>query len=190
VVAGETLCQLYEVHLTLKAFHQESYREYELEDDTVQSLREHYRRHRGGAGRAVKLERSAERVHADVAEQLRDVIDGSVSTAHQTALGFGVDVAATRRKGGQQAPLALIEIDGPHSLVRSLDPMDAGGVGLGHTSRVRGAAALKRRVLHKLGFHIGVVNEDEWRTMSKSKEKRDFLRELLAKAGVSGDRLL
>lgn len=188
VVAGETLCQLYEIHLTLKAFHQESYREYELEDDTVQSLREHYKRHRGGAARAVKLERSSERVHSDVAEQLRDVIDASVSTGHQMALGFTVDVAATRRKSSQSSPFIFIEIDGPHSLVRSLDPMDA--VGVGHTSRVRGAAALKRRVLQKHGFKVGVVNEDEWRTMSKSKEKREFLRDILVKAGVSDDRLL
>lgn len=188
VVASETLCQLYEIHLTLKAFHQDSYSAYELEDDTVQSLRDHYRKHKGGSGRTTKLERSSERVHADVADILREVIDASISTVHQMSLGFTVDVAATKRRSASSSPYIFIEIDGPHSLVRSLDPMDA--VGVAHTSRVRGASALKRRVLQKHGFRMGVINEDEWRTMSKSREKREFLREILVKAGVSEDRLL
>jgi len=199
VVAGETLCQLYEIHLTLKAFHQDSYSGYELEDDTVQSLRDHYKKHKGGTGRSVKLERSSERVHSDVADVLSEVIDASVSTAFQMSLGFTVDVAATRRKGSSSSPFIFLEIDGPHSLVRSLDPIDSAGnagAGRGHlhdgsaASRVRGAAALKRRVLQRQGFRLGVVGEDEWRTMTKSREKREFLRDILAKAGVSEDRLL
>jgi len=188
VVASETLCQLYEIHLTLKAFHQESYSAYELENDTVQSLRKHYRKHRGGSGRNIKLERSSERLHGDVADILSEVVDASVSTAYQMSLGFTVDVAATRRRSSSSSPIIFIEIDGPHSLVRSLDPMEA--TTGGQTSRVRGAAALKRRVLQKHGFRTGVVGEDEWRQMNKSRDKREFLREVLLKAGISEDRLL
>lgn len=191
VVATEALCQLYEIHLALKAFHQDSYGGYELEDGTVQSLREHYRKHKGGGNRAVRLERSSERVHADVAELLKDVLDASVSTSPQMALGFTVDVAATKRRSSSSSPFIFVEIDGPHSLVRSLDPMDAAGsFGAAQASRVKGAAALKRRVLQRHGFRLGVVNEDEWRTMSTSREKRELLRDICVKAGVSEDRLL
>lgn len=188
VVASETLCQLYEIHLTLKAFHYDSYSAYELEDDTVQSLRDHYKRHRGGRGRDFKLERTSERIHADVAATLREVVDGSVHTQYQIPLGFIVDVAVTRRRSSSGSAFALLDIDGPHSLVRSLDPTDTAAIG--HTSRVRGAVALKRNALQRHGFRVAVINEDTWRTLDNDQEKRNFLREVLLSAGVSEDRMV
>jgi len=186
VVASETLCQLYEIHLTLKAFHQDSYSAYELEDDTVKSLRDHYKKHKGGCGRNFKLERNSERIHSDVADIVREVVDGSISTSHQTTLGFSVDVAVTRSRSS--SAFMFIDIDGPHSLVRSLDPTDNAAVG--HTARIRGAMILKRRVLQKHGFRMAVITEDEWRTLDDDRAKREYLRGVLVKAGVKEDRLL
>jgi len=113
VVASETLCQLYEIHLTQKAFHFDAYKAYELEDDTVQSLRDHYKKHRGGIGRSIKLERTTERVHQDIAETLKEVVEASVQQAYQTPLGFVVDVAATRRRSSA----ALTQSRGPWILL-------------------------------------------------------------------------
>lgn len=45
-------CQLYEIHLALKAFREDLYGKYELEAGAVQSLRTHYRKQRGGKPRA------------------------------------------------------------------------------------------------------------------------------------------
>jgi len=185
-LSNETLCQLFEIHLALKAFHNESYNAYELEDDTVQSLRDHYKKQRGGAERQFKLERPSEKIHSDVAGILRDVIEGSVSTQHQTSLGFVVDVAATRRRSS--TAFMFLDVDGPHSLVRSLDPMDS--TGMGHTSRARGHVLLKRRIIQKNGFRIAAVTEDGWRALNGDREKREYLRELLKNAGVSQDRLV
>lgn len=181
---------MYEIHLTLKAFHHDSYKAYELEDDTVQSLREHYRRHKGG-GRAIKLERSSERLHGDVSDLLREVVDASVSTSHVTTLGFTVDVAATprsKRSASSAGPLILIDVDGPHSLIRSLDPAES--VAIWAASRVRGTLGLKRRVLQKNGMRLAVFSEDDWRGLDGARDRREFLRGLLRRAGVSEDKLL
>jgi len=186
LISGETLCQLYEIHVTLKTFHQSAYKAYELEDDMVQSLRDHYKKHRGGKkGGDVKIERSSEKIHEDVAEALRDVVDGSVQKQYQTGLGFSVDVAVTRRRSS--AAVIFVEIDGPQSLVRSLDPLDPSQVG--RPSRVRGAVLLKRRVLQMHGFRQAVITEDAW-GMLNNREKKDLLHEILKTAGVSKDRML
>mmetsp|Transcript_3160 Transcript_3160/g.5093 ORF Transcript_3160/g.5093 Transcript_3160/m.5093 type:complete len:255 (+) Transcript_3160:3-767(+) len=186
VVPSETLCQLYEIHITLKAFHYESYKEYILDAETVQGLCDHYKKHKGGRKWEYKPERATEKTHKDVAETLQDVVEGcSVYRQHQTALGFTVDVAALRRKNS--SALIVIDVDGPSTLMRSLDPSDARQAGAAW--RVRGAVMLKRRVLQRHGFRIAVVTEDIWRTLEDSKEKRDFLREVMKQAGISADRL-
>lgn len=192
VQASDTLCQLYEIHLTLKAFHQESYSAYELEDDTVQSLREHYRRQRGGS-RGVKPERSSERLHGDIAELLREIVDASVSTSYVTSLGFTVDIAAVPRASDGRSrrstpPLILIDVDGPHSLIRSLDPAES--VAMGAASRVRGTLALKRRALEKNGMRMAVFSEDDWRGLDGARDRKEFLRGLLKKAGVPEDKMV
>ncbi len=43
-------------------------------------------------------ERSSERLHDNVAEQLKEVIEGSVAMQLSTPLGFSVDVAATKKR--------------------------------------------------------------------------------------------
>jgi len=186
VSASETLCQLYEIHLTLQAFHHSSYKDYELEDETVQSLREHFKKHRGKE--KVKLERSSERIHADVADQLQEVVDASISMGHTTSLGFSVDIAVERRKNSKSGPLMCLDIDGASNLMRSLDPQE--NVGFGQAVRVRGGMALKRRLLMKNGIKMGVLTEDEWKGLDGDRQKEDQLRRMLKKAGVSEDRLL
>lgn len=184
--ASEAQCQFYEIHITLKAFRPESYVRYELAEDAVQALRSHYKKHRGGKGREVKLERTSEKIHKDMSETLRSVVDGLVSRQQQTDLGPAVDLAVTRRRGASGLLLG-IEVDGPHSLLRSLDPS---APQLGQPMRVRGAVLLKRHLLQKHGLRLAVVSEDLWRGLADSREKRDFLRELLRNAGVPKDRLL
>jgi len=156
-IAGETLCQLYEIHLTLRAFRHDLYRPYELEDTAVQSLRDHYKKHKGGRMRESRLERTTEKVQKDIAEVLEDVVDGQIVRQHQTALGFTVDLAVMRRRS--QTAVVLIDVDGPHTLLRSLDPMGAAPQLGQYASRVRGAVLLKRRVLQKYGFRLVVLSE-------------------------------
>merc|ERR1712217_617507 len=146
-----------------KAFHQSTYRRYELEEATVQSLQNHYKKHKGGALRnrvsnvSAKLERSSERIHADVAEMLQEVVEASIVQAFQVPnLGISVDIAVNRRKSSTSLPLATIDIDGPHCLVRSLDPTQtaskgfaADSVGVGHATRISGPMDLKRSLLLK-----------------------------------------
>merc|ERR1712160_138876 len=104
---SETLCQLYEIHLALKSFHQESYSEYELDEDTARSIRSHYKKHQGG-GRNPKPERSSERLHGDVGALLKDLLDVSVSANHVTSLGLSVDLhaAARSRRSSSSTPVA------------------------------------------------------------------------------------
>lgn len=100
VISGETLCQLYEIHIALKAFHPETYSPYEIEAEIAQNLRDHYKKYKPGTGHKFKMERSSERLHEIVAEQLKEVIEGSVAMQHSTALGFTVDLAATKKRKG------------------------------------------------------------------------------------------
>lgn len=182
---GETLCQLFEIHLALKAFHPETYGPYEIEAEIAQNLRDHYRKYKPGTGHKFKMERSSERLHEIVAEQLKEVIEGSVAKQHPTALGFTVDLAATKKKSS--SAFMLLDIDGPHTLVRSLDPADVAG---GPAAwRVRGAVLLRRRVLQKHGFRIAAITEDSWNALDGNREKRDHLRSILRNAGVDKDRI-
>eukprot|EP00747_Dinoflagellata_sp_TGD_P046073 gnl/TRDRNA2_/TRDRNA2_144218_c0_seq2.p1 gnl/TRDRNA2_/TRDRNA2_144218_c0~~gnl/TRDRNA2_/TRDRNA2_144218_c0_seq2.p1 ORF type:complete len:733 (-),score=188.91 gnl/TRDRNA2_/TRDRNA2_144218_c0_seq2:75-2180(-) len=186
VVGGDTLCQLYEIHSKLKAFHFESYKAYELELSTVQTLREHYKKQRGGKRAEQRLDRATDKLHEEVAKILKDVVDGNVMKQYQTPLAFTVDLGVTRRSKADH--IIFFEIDGNRTLMQSLDPSDAKQ--LGHTSRVRGDVLLRRRVLQKCGYRLAVINEDFWNTLDGRSEKRDFLREVLKRAGVSKDRLL
>jgi len=188
VSASETLCQLYEIHLTLQAFHHGSYKEYELEDETVQSLRDHFRKHRGGTSKSGKLERSSERIHADVADMLGEVVEGSLAMVHSTSLGYVVDMAVEKKRGSKSTPIICMDVDGPNTLIRSLDPQE--NVGFGQAQRVRGAARLKRRILEKNGFRVAVLTEDEWKALDGDRQKEAHLKKLLKEAGVSADRLL
>jgi len=196
-VGGETLCRLYEIHLSFKVFHQDSYRRYELEEATVQNLREQYRRQKGGRSHA-KLERASERVHTDATDLLRDVIDATVSEAYQIpSLGITVDIAAIRRKNSSSPPIVTIDIDGPHCLVRSLDPTQtaskgfaADSVGVGNATRVNGSTELKRRLLLRNDIRLVVMSEEQWRSLGKDREKTEFLRKLVSRAGVDKSRLL
>jgi len=182
-VASETLCQLYEIHNTLKCFRADSYRNYALPKETVRTLKYHYRKARD---RKRKLSRNLEKLHEDIADVLRDVvIDFSVSRQYQTSVGFCVDVAILQKKDSRA--LVLLEIDGDQTLMRSLDPPD-----LQHAfpmCRVRGHILLKRRVLHGLGFTLAVITEEQWCALEDSREKRDFVREILRHCGVSKNRL-
>jgi len=208
VQASETLCQLYEIHLTLKAFHRESYGQYELEEDTVQSLRDHYRKHKGGKQhRDVKPERSSERLHNDVADLLKDVVECSVATQHvHPSLGFAVDIAALPRKSSKSSkdkakdatPLVCIDLDGPHGLLRSLDPAEhkrsttgfspQDAVSIGGASRVRGTIALKRRIMKSFGVKLVVFSEDDWRGLDGERARREFLKGMLRREGLGEDK--
>jgi len=180
----EALCQLYETHLALKAFRKDSYRRYELKGEVLKSLRSQYKKLKGGKAREVRLERASEKLHKDIADILRIVVEDSVSRQHLTDLGFPVDLAVTRRRGA--STVAIVEVDGPHSLLRSLDPSAPQP---GHASRLRGGVLLKRNLLQKQGFSVVVVSEELWRNLGDSRERRDLLRDLLKKAGVPKERL-
>eukprot|EP00933_Yihiella_yeosuensis_P043789 TRINITY_DN3874_c0_g2_i1.p1 TRINITY_DN3874_c0_g2~~TRINITY_DN3874_c0_g2_i1.p1 ORF type:complete len:812 (-),score=201.75 TRINITY_DN3874_c0_g2_i1:120-2555(-) len=182
---GDALCQLYEIHMSLKAFRQDLYSKYELEDEAVQSLKTHYKKQRGGRLREEKLEKTTEKVCKDISDSLQKVVSGSISKQHQIELGFTVDVAVTEKKG--TSPTVLIEVDGPHSLMKLLDHS---GPSTSQISRVRGPVQLKRYLLQKQGFRIAVVPEEVWKVLSDGREKREFLRELLRTAGVKKSKLL
>ncbi|CAE7194251.1 PAT14 [Symbiodinium natans] len=167
---GDTLCQLYEIHLALKAFRNDLYGKYELEESAVQSLKAHYRKQRGGKVRDVKLDRSMEKVCKDIADCLQKVVTGSVSRQHQTELGMAVDIAVSSKRGSR--PIAFIEVDGSHSLMKTLDLT---GPTASQISRVRGPVLLKRYLLQKHGFRIAVVPEDFWRSLPDTRDKRDSL---------------
>lgn len=195
--SNQALCQLYEIHLTLKAFHHDSYKDHELEDDTVQSLREHYRAHRADSPNS-KLERTSDKCRADLAETLRQVLDASASAPYSTSLGLSVDVAATSRSRRSSStarpPVVLLDVDGSLSLIRSLDPNAAEGAkatltGEG-TPRVPGTVALKRRLLRQSGLRMVVIAEERWNGFEGSRERREFLRNTLRSAGVDKDRFL
>eukprot|EP00913_Durusdinium_trenchii_P001163 g1070.t1 len=161
---GDTLCQLYEIHLALKAFREDLYGKYELEESlafaeaAVQSLKAHYRKQRGGKLRDIKLDRPVEKVCKDIADSLQKVVTG---------LGMAVDIAVTK-KGSK--PIVFVEVDGSHSLMRTLDLT---GPSPSQISRVKGPILLKRYLLQKHGFRIAVVPEDFWRSLPDSREKRD-----------------
>ncbi|CAE7242019.1 unnamed protein product [Symbiodinium sp. CCMP2592] len=142
---GDTLCQLYEIHLALKAFRNDLYGKFELEASAVQSLRAHYKKQRGGKVRDVKLDRSVEKVCKDIADSLQKVVSrGSVSRQHQTELGMAVDIAVSAKRGSK--PIVFIEVDGSHSLMKTLDLT---GPTTSQISRVRGPVLLKRYLLQK-----------------------------------------
>lgn len=205
--ASQALCQLYEIHLTLRMCHPSSYKAYELEDDTVQSLKEHYSRSRRG-DLDLKPDRSSEKVHAEVAEVLRQVLaDCSVSVPYTTSHGLTTDIAATPRAGSgsrrsssssiSRRPLpVLVDVDGPHSVVRSLDKeMAEGGAAAAGSSalpplHVRGAVALQRRLLQRSGACLVVLSEETWKGLGGQRERRDFLRSVLRRVGVGEDNLL
>eukprot|EP00927_Polykrikos_kofoidii_P049767 TRINITY_DN43780_c0_g1_i1.p1 TRINITY_DN43780_c0_g1~~TRINITY_DN43780_c0_g1_i1.p1 ORF type:complete len:832 (-),score=195.94 TRINITY_DN43780_c0_g1_i1:81-2576(-) len=182
VVPGETLCQLYEIHVMLVGLRHDLYKPYELPADTVHSLREHYKKHRGGRMRDYRLDRATEKLHKDVAAALVRVFDSSTQAQYQTTIGFAADVAALKGKANSEVAV-LIEIDGPHTLVQSLDPQ--GSLQVTQNFRVRGDVLLKRRVMQQNGFHMAVFSEETWRSLEDGREKREFLRELLRHAGVS-----
>merc|ERR1711959_84075 len=99
-------------------------KEYMLEADTVQGLCDHYKKHRGGRKWDVKPERATEKVLKDVSETLQDVLEGAtVYRQHQTPLRFSMDAAALRKKNS--SAVVVLDVDGPLSLMRSLDPADA-----------------------------------------------------------------
>merc|ERR1712003_228584 len=85
VVSSETLCMLYEMHMALAAFRHDLYNKYELPADTVQSLRDHYKKHRGGKLREQKIDRATERVQKDVVSSLGRVASCSCQKQYQTA---------------------------------------------------------------------------------------------------------
>lgn len=187
LVGSDTLCRLFEIHTVLRLFHADTYEHFRLEDDTVQSLREHYKKHRGKRG-SQKLSRSAEKLHDEVASVLRDVLDGwSVQRQHQTPCGLLVDLAAMRRKGS--APGLCVEIEGPQSLVSCLDaaadrtpaerekPRDC--------DRLRGPVLMRRRVLQQSGLALAVIPEDLWRSLEDHAQKRNLLRELVKLSGCA-----
>lgn len=174
-LSGDAACELYEVHLALRAFRREAYRKYELQGDAVQRLLASYRRHRGGRLRESRLSGASEKIHKDLAEVLRSVAEHSVARQHQTEAGLIVDVALVSKRSA--AVDVAIEVDGPASLLRSLDPPSAPA---GAGSRVRGAVLLKRHLLQRLGVRVAVVSEDLWRSLGDAREKKDFLRDLLS----------
>eukprot|EP00929_Paragymnodinium_shiwhaense_P001249 TRINITY_DN101480_c0_g1_i1.p1 TRINITY_DN101480_c0_g1~~TRINITY_DN101480_c0_g1_i1.p1 ORF type:complete len:837 (+),score=227.14 TRINITY_DN101480_c0_g1_i1:82-2511(+) len=186
VMASETLCQLYEIHLTLRAFHRESYKSYELEDETVRSLRDHYFAQRGGLGLHPRMPPDLAPTLEEIAETVERQVDAKVATRHQTAQGFNVDIAASR-KSRSSSSLVVVEIDGPHTLMRSLGSSDKDM--FTQDWRLRGGVALKRRLLQHHGEKIAIMTETEWLGMGPSREKRNYVRERLQQAGLSEDRL-
>merc|ERR1711957_308162 len=133
-----------------------------------------------------KPERSSERLHGDVGALLKDLLDVSVSANHVTSLGLSVDLhaAARSRRSSSSTPVASVDMDGHHTLLRSLDPADTVAEKGTVTSRVRGQLRLKRRLLEKSGMTLVVFSEDDWRGIDASRDRRNCLRGLLRKAGV------
>eukprot|EP00929_Paragymnodinium_shiwhaense_P067087 TRINITY_DN33763_c0_g1_i1.p1 TRINITY_DN33763_c0_g1~~TRINITY_DN33763_c0_g1_i1.p1 ORF type:complete len:900 (-),score=255.74 TRINITY_DN33763_c0_g1_i1:21-2720(-) len=185
---SESLCQLYEIHLALKTYRPEAYRIFELDDETVLNLQDHYRRHRGGAGRYRKLRSSSQAVLAEVFESAQNVVDATVQARHQTAAGLWSDIGVVRkRSSSSSSPVALLDLDGPSTLLRSLDNVDESLSDA--EKRVRGTVTLKRRLLSRNGGRLAVVDEDKWSVIDDKRLKRDYLRELLLRAGVGEDKL-
>jgi len=73
---SDCLCQLFEIHTTLKSFRHDMYKKYELQEDIVKRLKSHYKKHRGGKLRETRLDR-ADKVLKDVAGTLKNVVEDS-----------------------------------------------------------------------------------------------------------------
>jgi len=183
-VRANALCELYEIHVSLKASQQDAYKEYELDDAIVQGLREHYKQSRNGLVNNFRLDPNSEKVHVEVRGVLEKIMDGIVRQSVQSSPGMIVDFVISQKKSSKA--IAILELDGPQVLVRSLDSSDSSA---GQATRVRGSATLKRKVLQRSGLKVAVVQEQDWLNLEEDR-KKSFLREILKKAGVSEDRFV
>eukprot|EP00928_Gymnodinium_smaydae_P025517 TRINITY_DN20294_c0_g1_i2.p1 TRINITY_DN20294_c0_g1~~TRINITY_DN20294_c0_g1_i2.p1 ORF type:complete len:838 (-),score=163.57 TRINITY_DN20294_c0_g1_i2:114-2342(-) len=187
-MSNETLCQLYEVHAALRLFRPDLYKRYELKGETVQSLRDHYKKCRGGPARNPRLQRDTERVHKDVVATLERVMAGVAHLQHQLPTGFAVDVAVGGSKKDIDSPMLVVEIDGSQTLLQTLDTQAPPHVS--QEFRARGDILLKRRILQQIGLRLVVLNEELWRSLEDSREKREFLRDILKNALVDASSML
>jgi len=80
--------------------------------------------------------------------------------------------------------VVVVEVDRPSTILRSIEEDDEVG------SRVRGAVALRRRMLQKHGEKIAVINADTWAELEDPKQRQKHMRDVLLRAGVSEDRFV
>lgn len=180
---NETLCHAYESHLTLIAFRKDAYKNFALGAEVVKAWRSQYMKNRGGALRGKQtLVKGSEKIHREVVDLLRTIVEDSVSRQFVSESGLAVDVAVTRRRGA--SVVAAIELDGPHSMELDISASTPSTV-----YRVRGPVLLKRHLLQKQGLQVGVFSEELWRCLVDNRDRRSFLRDLLEKVGVPRDRL-
>jgi len=171
-IACESLLQLYELHLTLETEQKEAYSRYRPERHLIDALEDHYKDNRKDERRC------SERLRNDVASALKSLVDGSVHVNHRTSLGLLVDVVALRKRNSSDG-FVHVDLDSGMTTVRSLDqdePTQAAIV-------VEGSVALRRRLLTKSGMRLVTVKESEWRDLDDSKDKRRYLRNVLANLG-------
>jgi len=168
-ITAEALCQVYECHLALDIEQKEAYSRYRVDDDLVQTLHDNYKEHRRDE------QRCSERQRSDIASTLKALVDGSVHVNHRTSMGLLVDVAALRKRNATDG-FIHVELDSTITVVRALDQEETSPSAL----VMEGPVALRRRILQKSGLRFVSVRESEWRKLEDSKEKRRYLRTLLA----------
>lgn len=171
-IASDCLLQLYEIHLCLDSEQKDHYERYRPEPHLIDALEDHYKDNRKDERRCSEKQRN------DVASVLKSLVDGSVHVNHRTSTGLLVDVAALRKRSSADG-FIHIDLDSNVTVVRSLDQDDLSAAAL----VVEGHVALRRRVLMKHGLRLVTVREAEWRELDDSKDKRRYLRTLLANLG-------
>eukprot|EP00929_Paragymnodinium_shiwhaense_P118540 TRINITY_DN90460_c0_g1_i1.p1 TRINITY_DN90460_c0_g1~~TRINITY_DN90460_c0_g1_i1.p1 ORF type:complete len:1022 (-),score=314.46 TRINITY_DN90460_c0_g1_i1:49-3114(-) len=172
MISTDALLMVFETHLALEADHKDQYSKYAIGYDLVQTLQDHYREHRKDERRC------SERLRNDVASVLKSLVDGSVHVNHRTSCGMLVDVAALRRRSSTDG-FIHVDLDSNVTCVRSLDQEEQSN----SVVSVDGPVSLRRKVLAKHGLRIITVRESEWRGLDDSKDKRRYLRGLLANLG-------
>eukprot|EP00930_Biecheleria_cincta_P026133 TRINITY_DN18473_c1_g1_i2.p1 TRINITY_DN18473_c1_g1~~TRINITY_DN18473_c1_g1_i2.p1 ORF type:complete len:938 (-),score=206.24 TRINITY_DN18473_c1_g1_i2:14-2647(-) len=174
MIGSDALTLLFEAHLSLEFEHREAYGRFasKMSDDMIDALQDHYRETRKDERRCTEERRK------DVASILKSLVDGSVHVNHRTSCGLLIDVAALRKRSSTDG-FVHVDLDSNVTSIRSLDQDDPASAGM----VIEGAVALRRRILQKQGLRLVTVRESEWRDMDDTKEKRRYLRNLLAAFG-------
>lgn len=171
-VTTDSLCMLYECHLALESEFKDAYAGFRISPEKVQSLLDIYRQNRKDARRC------SERVRSDVTSVLKSLVEGTVKANHATSIGLLADVVALRKRSSADGYIH-IDIDSALTSVRPLDQEDIAAA----TPTLDGSVAFKRRLMQKHNLRLIVVQENEWRRLDDSKDKRRHLRSLLATLG-------
>uniref|UniRef100_A0A7S2PSK6 RAP domain-containing protein n=1 Tax=Zooxanthella nutricula TaxID=1333877 RepID=A0A7S2PSK6_9DINO len=171
-VATDALCMMYEVHLALDSEYKDAYSKFRIPLDKAMALQVVYKQNRKDARRC------SDRVRSDVSTVLKSLVEGTVHANHRTSIGLLTDVAVLKKRSSTDGYIH-IDIDSQLTCVRPIEHEDTTNAPV----MLDGSVTLRRRLLTKNNLKLITVNEQQWRRLDDSKEKRRHLRTLLASLG-------